>query len=244
MVFCNDWDSFLVKTLFMSAVLVNIFMLVLEYPLQHYVQVAKPNMSLVKVVPEFSKVLSTSLFLELRKVINSWVNQRNSHHSEDHRPVLQSSVNIDLVDKPGECYKVPQMKQGTNLMNRSSVTRPLEFNVCNQRLAFKDRELVCLANGVHQRPFVLHHSWQHVERILDFVNLLALFVEPSSYLIFELSCFYLVLILQLKVLEYLLVTLPYAKDRIVVRSNALVIASVDARPFHVIKLVAEDVAVQ
>ena len=129
-------------------------------------------------------------------------------------------------------------------MNRSSVTRPLEFNVCNQSLALKDRELICLANGVHERPFVLHHSRKHVESILDLVNLLALFVEPSSYLVFELSSFYLVLILQLKVLEYLLVTLPYAKDGIVVRSNALVIASVDARPFHVIKLVAEDIAVQ
>jgi hypothetical protein len=103
MVFLDDQNSLLVKALFMKGMILGIFMLVLEYPLQHYVQVAKPNMSLVEVVPEFSKVLSTSLFLELREVINSWVNQRNSHHGEDHRPILQSSVNIDFVYKPGEC---------------------------------------------------------------------------------------------------------------------------------------------
>jgi len=50
--------------------------------------------------------------------------------------------------------------------------------------------------------------------------------------------------LQLKVLEYFFVTLSYGKDGIIERSNALMIASVDARPFHVIKLVAEDIAVQ
>lgn len=128
-------------------------------------------------------------------------------------------------------------------MNDGCVTRPFELDVRDQRLALEDGKLICLTNGIHESSFVLHHAWEHVKRVLDLVNFLALFVELSSYLVLKLRGIHVILILQLKVLEYLLVVLSDAKDRVVIWPNALQAAAMNAGPLHVVELVAKDLRV-
>ena len=59
-----------------------IFNLVLVQRMQYDAKVTEPDMTLIKVVPQITQVLLETLLSQLRKIIDRWINQRNTHHEK------------------------------------------------------------------------------------------------------------------------------------------------------------------
>ena len=145
---------------------------------------SEPDVSLVQVVPNRTKVDSEAFIPHLQHVINQREHQANPHYQKKPPNLvhifLVIHINLDNVERK-HC-QIQEMSKKHKSVNSSSV-EPLKCNVAAQSLTVVNFQVICHRASIHQRAMMrtFTDTRQNIQSVLNFVNLLVLFLSIQIY---------------------------------------------------------------
>ena len=88
---------------------------------------SSPNVALVDVVPRVLEVIEESGLVNLKEIVESWINNANQQQDLPDNPPIKFPVHVYFIDVYGEDYKVDAVNESAEEVQVLSVGIPLEL---------------------------------------------------------------------------------------------------------------------